>query len=188
MFRPNKYMVRRKRKWEVEEGRKRREKINLFFLTQFFDLWIWVVTSTSEFGLKVYRKVTWNPSPVLRKRCMSGNKNINIQLGHKMLTKATQWVGFYSRPTFCSVFVNVFRHGIFGSKRYHNLPLLCWWRIRASCASCAELCSTPLTKTPPETVRKRLRVEYMGQESSLAGLISEHRGWTSSHSAQAAGK
>lgn len=64
------------------------------FISSSFDLWILVVTSTSGFGLKVYRKVMLNLSPVLKKRCMNGNKNINIQLGHKMLTQATQWVGF----------------------------------------------------------------------------------------------
>lgn len=57
MFQPHKYMVRRKKKWKLEGGgKRRREEIHLFFLTQFFDLQIGVVTPALGFGLKVYGK------------------------------------------------------------------------------------------------------------------------------------
>lgn len=51
-----------------------------------------------------------------------------------MLTKATQWVGFYSRPSFCSIFMHVFHCGVLGLKGDQDLPLLCQWWSEASCA------------------------------------------------------
>lgn len=136
-----------------------------FFLTRFFSLWIPVVTAALGFGLKVYSEDIQNPCPILSKTCISGNKYINIQLRHQMLTKATQWVGFYFRPSFCSVFVHVFHHGVLGSKGDQDLPLLHQRGCEASRAPCTEPRCVHLTESPPETAGKLCRVGYFGEET-----------------------
>lgn len=173
------YLVRRERKWELEDGaRRRRDKSDLFFfLTQFFKLWIPVVTAALGFGLKVYSEDMRNPCPILSKTRISGNKYINIQLRHQMLTKATQWVGFYSRPSFCSVFVHVFHHGVLGSKGDQDLPLQHQWGCEASRASCTEPRCVRLTVSPPETARKLRRVGYLEEETWQGWFLNRLKGF-----------